>query len=350
MQNRALAADMLMTLANRRHDLPTAGEYAARTERAGEDLVRFNPSDLNSWWYWVRGKESVADWLFEQGRIAESTAVFRSAVALEEDSRKPTPLGPLLPFTWASLAFLQAESDEYAAAATSIDEAARASALWIGPVPEDSSRHVMGRLIPEAWQARLQLIRGENGPARERAATVVDSIKALELPEEDSTGLIFRANMLRFSLGTLSKAALRTGHPAQAEKAAIDRLALPRDSFRSNDPQDEISRARMDVAHAAVMQGRGGEALAMIEPDLARYRAEQARGASGLRFQRDFAYALYVSAIAQPDDATGRERRRAALTESAELLGDLSGEARRLRETRALGDWIAAAGGPTYQR
>ena len=61
MANRALAADLLGRLAIRRHDYAVATDYAAKSAEAGENYVRFNPSDLNSWVYWIRGAEQQAE-------------------------------------------------------------------------------------------------------------------------------------------------------------------------------------------------------------------------------------------------------------------------------------------------
>ena len=61
MANRALAADLLGRLAIRRHDYAVATEYAAKSAEAGESYVRFNPSDLNSWVYWIRGARTAGD-------------------------------------------------------------------------------------------------------------------------------------------------------------------------------------------------------------------------------------------------------------------------------------------------
>jgi hypothetical protein len=57
-------------------------KHAERSEQAGENHVRFNPADLNSWAYWIRGKESVDDAPFEEGRVHAAIETRRSAVAL----------------------------------------------------------------------------------------------------------------------------------------------------------------------------------------------------------------------------------------------------------------------------
>jgi hypothetical protein len=101
------------------------------------------------------------------------------------------------------------------------------------------------------------------------------------------------------------------------------------------------------LAHTIVMQGRGEEARKLVQPELARYHAEEKRGARGVTFQHDLAYALYVDAVAQPSDAAGHALRDAALAEAARQIAGLSNEAQQLADARMLAGWIAAARGGT---
>ena len=70
-----------------------------------------------------------------------------------------------------------------------------------------------------------------------------------------------------------------------------------------------------------------------------------AAGAKGTGFRLDYAYALYVNALAQPADPAGRSARAAGLKEAAAQLAGLSAEARALTDVRQLGDRIAEARG-----
>ena len=121
----------------------------------------------------------------------------------------------------------------------------------------------------------------------------------------------FRNNVLRNALTTVSLAAIRTGRYGEAEAAARERSSLPPNPYSELDPQDEVSRAQVTLAHAIVLQGRADEARQIAEPEIARYREQVKRGASGLSFTQDFAYALYVDALARPPG----DARRAAVRE-----------------------------------
>jgi tetratricopeptide (TPR) repeat protein len=342
MANRALAADLLGRLADRRHDHVVAARYGARSEEAGEDYVRFNPSDLNAWVYWIRGKDLVADALFEQGRVLDSIGVQRSAVALEKDSRAPSNLALLLNLAWFDLAGNEALAGERVAAEKSFKEAVRAQNVVIAQEPAGSTRRALWQQLPNGARARLQLHSGQDESARDTAVATVERLKRIEPAADDRNARGVRDNFLRSSLTTQAIAAIRLRRYAEAEAASRERLALAPNPFGSADPEDERSRARVVLAHAIARQGRGDEARKLVQPVLERYRGEQKRGASGTSFQRDLAYALYVSAIVQANDASGRARRDATLAEATRVLGGMSLEARHLADVREVAGWIAA--------
>jgi hypothetical protein len=342
MANRALAAGFLGALAARRHDYSTAAEFAAKAEQAGEDYVRFNPADLGSWVYWVRGRDAVAEAQFEQGRVRESIATQRSVAALENDSRAPSNLEQLLNFSWFDLAMSEARANQSGAAEESLREAIRANDAVVAQEGKNSPRGLLLRVIPDGVRARLQLYAGEDLRAFESAGDVITSVGQVAIPEDNAGNVMFRQNLRRFSLTTQAVAAIRMRRYAEAEALSRARLDLPDDSFSEADPQDETSRAKVVLAHAIAEQGRGAEALGLVEPVLVRYRDERTRGADGVSLRRDVAHALFVSAISQPADAAGRAKKFAALAEASALIGGLSAEAQRLADLRIVAEMIAA--------
>jgi len=340
MRNRALAADLLGVLADRRHDYATALEFAVKAERAGEDYVRFNPSDMTAWNYWVRGKEQIGFVLSEQGRMTEAQAAFRSAVALDQDPRRPASLGVLMPQTWRMVAANEARMGRRTAALAALEASERAHLEQVAMLAEGTARReLMLRAMP-AWPARLQLLLGEFTPALDVSKEVLARLREVEVAADDRLAKLTRDNVSRFALATSALAALRLGRYAEAETASRERLAVPPNLNADADPQDEKSRATVVLAHAIAAQGRGAEALELIAPVLDGYRAEQKAGASGTTFQRDLAYALFVEAIAQPMDATGRARRNAALAAAQREFDALTSEARQMSDVRDLGGWI----------
>jgi hypothetical protein len=109
----------------------------------------------------------------------------------------------------------------------------------------------------------------------------------------------------------------------------------------SIDPEELHAETRVGLAHALAKQGRLAEALEVLDPALTRTRAQWQAGARDTRFQRNFAHALYVSAIAQPAGPAAQLQRQAALAEAASVLAALSAEARQSSDIRVLSEWIA---------
>jgi tetratricopeptide (TPR) repeat protein len=301
--------------------------------------VRFNPSDLGSWGSWIDGKTQVAHLLVEQGRISEAIAVLQSAVELQHDSRAPRELLAEMWGTFMTLAELQASAGQESQARESFEHAMLAAEAFVSRFPEGGELWRVGQAFPDVAHARLALALGEDARVLEHTRAATARLKDLE----DVT-LLVRHSFMRSALAYSTEAALRLGYYAEAEAAARERLETP---VRTGaiDPGDLHAETRIGLAHAIAMQGRLAEARELLAPDLARYREIRQQGAGGIRFHRNFAHALYVSAITQPEDEAGRTRRAAALAEAAGLLAGFTAEAHGHPQSRALSAWIAAAGG-----
>ena len=140
-----------------------------------------------------------------------------------------------------------------------------------------------------------------------------------------------------------TNAALRLGRYAQAEALARQLVAVPVDVASNTDPQPLIHRASALLAHALAMQGKGDEARTVLQPALAYYEKERDGGAHGTSFRRDYAYALYASAMSRGTDGDGRTKRDAELAEAAKQIAGVSAEAAKLALVREVADLIAAA-------
>jgi hypothetical protein len=342
MANRALAADLLGRLAVRRHDYAVATSYAAKSAEAGESYVRFNPSDLNSWVYWVRGLEQQAGVLLEQGRVEEALIGYRTVVALERDARKPASLAPLLWNQWGQLMLNEGRAGQFEAARKSRRTAVAAATETVALDKPGPARQALFDMYGDALQARLDLDQGNNQAAFDQAAQLASRIRTLVISKDESGGNIgaVRANFLRNTLATLGFAALRTGRYGEAEAAARERASLPPNPFSELDPQDEKSRAQVTLAHALLLQGRTDEARAITDVEVPRYRSALKTGAGGLAFTKDFAYALYVDALARPP---GDSVRNANLPEALRQLDAMGDQVNRLMDIRELRGLIGAA-------
>jgi hypothetical protein len=339
MANRVLAADVLSALASRRYDYRAAEDYAGRAERAGEDFVRFNPSDLGAWQYWILGRDLVGDVLLEQGRVEQAETAWHRTVALARDARTPSSLQPMLWQVWFKLAMLQARSGSPVEASASLAEGARAAAMVADREEEGSPRRTLLGLTTEVWETRSALWEGQHAAALDRAHTLAGTIRQLQAEPTDTNLVGIRANYLRGVLGTEALAALLVGDFQAAEAAARERASLPPNPFSDLDPQDEVSRSTLMLAHALARQGRLADAGDLARTEVDRYRDKQEAGAKGVSHRTDLAYALYVTALTE----AGSARRAALLGEATELLRGLPAPVQQFADVRALAAWIAAA-------
>ncbi len=343
--DRFFAASLLSNLADRRHDDATAADYAQRAARAGEDYVRFNPSDRTTWGWWIIGLEQVAALQIERGEAKAALATQRAALDLANDPRRPSKFGPLLTFRALSAANILAEQGER----TEAEKVRQVFVRFVAEsrdelAPEDPRRD----LYPNSDQgsrARLELISGDATKALADATAVIAQIDGVKIAANDAGAKIARNNILRGALTTASIATIRLERYADAEPLARRLATVPNDTTGTDDPQAQASRVAALLAHAVAMQGRRDEARAILEPALAYYEREQKAGAHGTMFRHDYAYALYVSALAHAADADGRTKRGADLAEADKVLAGASAEVRQFADMRVLAGWIAAARG-----
>jgi hypothetical protein len=341
--DRFFAAGLLSNLADRRHDDATAADYAQRAARAGEDYVRFNPSDRTTWSWWIIGLEQVADLQIERGEVKAALATQRAALDLANDPRRPKNFGPLLTFRALAAANILAQQGEKA-------EAEKARQTFVRYVaesreelaPEDPRRDLYLN-SDQGSRARLELVTGDPQKALADARAVIAQIDGVKIAPNDASAKDARDNLLRGALTTASIGEIRLERYAEAEPLARRLATVPNRSSSTDDPQEQSSRVAALLAHAVAMQGRRDEARTILEPALAYYEGEQKAGAHGTTFRRDYAYALYASALARAADADGRAKRSADLAEADKLLAGASAEVRQLADMRVLAGWIAAA-------
>jgi len=93
------------------------------------------------------------------------------------------------------------------------------------------------------------------------------------------------------------------------------------------------------------MQGRSEEAQQIVAPALEYFRAEEKAGAAGTWFRCDYAYALYVSALAHSDNAASSAQRKADLDEATRIIDGVSPEAKRMASVRDIAALIAGERG-----
>jgi tetratricopeptide (TPR) repeat protein len=343
--DRSWAAQLLGRLANRQHDQAGAAEYAQRTAKAGEDEVRFNPSDVSSWQRWALGLGAIADGQVDRGEISAAIETRRALLAMEDDPRRPSSLGPVVWFNWIALAILQTEVGDTAAATQSVKNFKRDVADLTSKFSDTDVRRKLLATPEQSLNSTLQGIAGDTQAALAGATAVVERIEAIDVAPGEVTGTALRNNILRTNLTTSAQAAIRLRRYEKAETAARKLLAVPADPNSETDPQTRSSRARALLANAIAMQGRTEEAQEVLAPALAFYRDDAKAGASGTWFLCDYAYALYVSALTRSDDAAKSAQRKADLDEAARIIDGVSPEAKRMASVREIAALIAGERG-----
>lgn len=344
LENRYLAADALSRVADRRLDDVAAADYAARAALAAEDWVRFDPSNVTAWQYWSLGLASLAELQFNRGEVTKAIATRQSVVALEQDKRRPSSLAPIMWYQWLGLANFQAQSGDAKAAAQSMKSFKRDADAYTSLMSPDNPARVLLAMVDHGFaNSGLQLAEGDTKAALATANAAVGQAEQIKVPASDINTVFLRDNILRGNLGIAAQAALRLGDYTQAEALARRWLKVPASAISMADPRVQTSIVDAVLANAIALQGRNAEARNTLKPALEYYETEQKAGATSTRFRHEYAYALYVAAIASPTDAQGIAQRKSDLSQAEKLIDGASDEARKLANLRYLSSLIAAA-------
>jgi len=343
MKNRALAADLLGRIALRRQDFAAAAEYAARAEKAGEDIVRFNPGDLSSWQHWISGMAQSTGVLWQEGKVEEAIAKGLASTELAGDERLTANVLPMLEGTWYAVAAGQMDYGQAAAAERSFAMGIKATEANAAQYPEGSDRRVLANLRPVQERSQLSLLAGNDAAALDQAAAVMRRL------DEIATGAdaadLGWINIARHgALEIVTDASMRLGRYGEMEAATRQHAALP-PAGGSGDQEMHEALIAVELARALAGQGKRAEARATLEPALVFLRERGSFGAMGVDLRRNTAAALLVQALAQDLDPAGRVVRDKALAEAAEVLAGMSAEARQLRSVRLLFQEVSAARG-----
>jgi tetratricopeptide (TPR) repeat protein len=343
--DRYYAGDLLSILALRRFDFDPAADYARRSVHGGEDYVRFDPSDLQSWGFWIRGLTQVADVEVERGAIGSALGSLHTATALAQDPRRPSSLGPLLFGTWNYIAILEGGRGQHAAAEQALQEALRGNEEAVARYAADDVRRQIFAHAEQFWRSRLRLLERDYKGALDGTTSLVATLDRIKIPEGNSNARRAMDRSMRQMLSTATAAALALDRGAEAETYARRWLTVPADPNSEDAGQDELARGNVSLAHALALQGRFDEARATLAPGFERFATQARAGGAGVTFARDYATALYVSALAQGTDAAATPKREAALAEAARLIAALPAEAREFGAVRWLNEKIATARG-----
>ena len=339
---RFFASELLGSLAHIQHDPAAAANYARQAAQAGEDEVRFDPSDLQGWAHWSSGLSEVAAFQADRGELAQAIATGQAIQALAQDKRRPTDLASILSRYWGSLALDQADAGDAAGAAQSMQRLKQTLDKLAAQLPANDSRRLLFPEIPKIFDGTFSLLQGKPAEALSGETAVIGRLDAIQ-PAQGSVGTLIKRILLESALQTAARAGLMTGDYKQAEAFARRLQALPNDPTSEANPKERIATNAVLLAHALAGQGQNEQASAALQPALDFYREQQQAGASGVNFRYKFAYALYVDALASTGDSGPARQRADSLSAAAQLIADAPGDGRNSVRMRQLSGLIAAA-------
>jgi tetratricopeptide (TPR) repeat protein len=338
------APDLLNTIEAMRFHDAAAMEWAHQEHEAGLELTRFNPTESIGWDTMSGADEKISGLLFRDGQATLAVAAARSAAEVENSHNIPRVYGC---GAWSLIATLEAQMGNRTAAETALQqERNRMDSYANGIGLPEHLRDLWGvairddeRQVRRAFDEDAAVL----GLARDDLVEIEKTAKG-----ENNTDIVAVLNQCkRRAFADTGCAALKLGRFAEAETAARALLSLPIlhaemvEGILIPEP-DDLGWARVLLAQAQVGQGKLIEAQQTLEPALTLYREMQAQGITHITFRQRFARALYVQALAQPNDATGIAKRHELLAEAAQQFNELSDEARQLHDSKELLSWIVA--------
>ncbi|HEU0278000.1 MAG TPA: hypothetical protein VFQ95_09290, partial [Rhodanobacteraceae bacterium] len=342
--SRAATADLLSEIAYRQYHVTTAMDFAHQGVQAAEEQVRFDPSNLGAWANWISELDRISTYELEAGEVTRAIATEQTALSLTEDPRGPKNLATAMAVFWQHLSMTQATAGNRAGAEEAAKTYAHNLRTALATLPPDSSQRLLQERDAQSVQGELDLYLGAAQSALRESAAGMRLLAAVKVPATDTNAIGMQRNLLDIARRTAAWAALRLGLYAQAETIARARFAEPpTTNGATTDPRIGQSEARYALAAAVAMQGRKPEALTALQPALAYYADQEKAGAQDITFRHDYAYALYVSAISQPDNAAGAKQRERNLAQASRLLSGASPEARQLSFMRYVSGLISQA-------
>ena len=344
---RALLANIISVAKSEQFQSEEALDWAKQSWKAAREWARLHPSEIVGGQLHLINGTNVAALQYRAGCVTEALATLREIVTLRAEQPGTAEPTPWLYIPWQMIARKEAQRGNFEAARQALAQAKRsvldtASRVgWADPMTQNEMETVL------FIECEVDLAQGETARALDDAEAAASRMERIRQSAPQPFIQTLALSFQRASLAQASLAALRLRLPEAAERHANALFDLPLDA---NDvtlqmflcQPEEPAWRHVLRAEAMTLQGRLPEALQTIAPALETYRDMKSKGATHLTFRQRFARALYVQALAQPSDAAGLEQRRASLTEAANVLAELTEEARQLRDTKELLGWIEA--------
>jgi hypothetical protein len=270
-------------------------------------------------------------------------AKLREAAALEHDPRNKSGANFFIFRSWHTLADVESQRGNFAAARAAIAEARRAIRLFEKQAGFDQEVNELSDAAVELLEdVDLLSAQGDYATVHARAVAMQDRMGKIKVLNEGNQ--TFREDLLRDSRELQIDSALRIGKVEEAVNVARTALDQPVTGSFGKRAKDLLqAKLQTSLGQALIDAGRRGEAVAPLTAADAYFRGELAKGASGSQFSLDYGRTLFQFARAQPSDEAGRARRGVLLDEASALLAGQSFEARQMIATKELMQWVADA-------
>jgi len=310
-----------------------------------EAILRIDPSNQIAWNNLVNSRLTVGFWSLGLGELRDTEEQWRSAVAVQKEVKEVAMIGLVLSLASGYLTMLEADLGNRQAAESSLAANRRFIDVATRGLPPDSFGRVY---LPEFLGSYGYPTTGLGygtfaspfaaGDYETIHREALASAKRLEQTKAPPQGELDKNRVLETAYRTAALASYRLKDYATAD-AEIKRSLEFRRSIPTRTSLDERDEGNQRVLAAAIAArlGRNAEAQQLLEPVLKLHRALYARGPDnedqGERVE--FAYALYASALAAP------EQKSSQLAQAAAIVDGLPPAMRRLISITRLREQIA---------
>jgi hypothetical protein len=303
---------------------------------AFELLVRFNPSDARAWTDLIEAQRSLGSRLSTEGKIDEALRYYRTAFETAKRQKSSAETLVSLPDAAFSIAQYEAWRGNRGAALEMLDEAIRLSRAHDAGRGVTGLRAEISKLNHANYRRRVLFHLADYEALCDEAKKTILQIDALEARPRvpDAQKRVLREERFHAN-ADLGRGSVLRGRWAEAETALRAGLGLFPEIRDNSRLGGNLRTSQAWLVIALGKQGRSTDALDVLaQSDLTDLRKRFTEGDHTQSIVWRLARVVIGEAVAQSDDAAGRERRRDSLTEAKAALDGLSGEARDLNESR----------------
>ena len=340
---RTESLQFLSELALERHDSAAGLDYAQRSLGSADDEVHYNPASITARMNRVQALLQLARVHGNRGDMNDAIDAVKRAVAETFDKQHPLKSDiPSILGSLYNLASLQAQSGDLAASKQTL--------LKIRPALSDALKdEPPNSPLRQAVNAEIQLasdsiLRSKDWQAQLQNATqILKRMDALDTAKGTAADIVHNGT-INLSLRTAATSSLKLGDFQQAEgylkrfktidESHGNRLELP-GGYKAN--------FDLDMALSLIGQGKVDEARPLLKYGLDYFSGQYAKGQSSPAIHQQYAYALYVDALGQPDTRAGRRERKSLLAKAAQALASAPGQGPQMTTLREMAQRIATA-------